>query len=140
MNERSSRSHSILILEYIQVNKDGSRKHAKLNLVDLAGSERISKTGATGRVLEEAKKINLSLTVLGRVISALGEGGNVPFRESTLTKLLKESLGGNSKTALICTTSRKAFYADESIQSLHFAKRVKKVKNKAVKSVQLSPE
>lgn len=100
-----------------------------MNLVDLAGSERIAKTGATGSVLEEAKKINLSLTVLGRVISALGDGSNVPFRESTLTKLLKESLGGNSKTALVCTASRKRFYAEESIQSLHFAKRVKKVKN-----------
>ena len=63
---------------------------------------------------------------------ALGEGGNVPFRESTLTKLLKESLGGNSKTALICTTSRKESHLEETIQSLQFAKRVKKVKNKAM--------
>jgi kinesin family protein 5 len=85
MNERSSRSHTILVLEYVQVNKDGSRKGAKLNLVDLAGSERIGKTGATGKVLEEAKKINLSLTTLGRVIQALGEGGYVPFRDSKLT-------------------------------------------------------
>ena len=68
MNERSSRSHTILVLEYVQVNKDGSKKNAKLNLVDLAGSERIGKTGATGKVLEEAKKINMSLTTLGRVI------------------------------------------------------------------------
>lgn len=140
MNDRSSRSHSILVLEYNQINKDGSKKNAKLNLVDLAGSERIAKTGASGKVLEEAKKINLSLTVLGRVIQALGEGGNVPFRESTLTKLLKESLGGNSKTALICTTSRKDCHLEETIQSLQFAKRVKKVKNKAVVSVQLTSE
>lgn len=140
MNDRSSRSHSILVLEYNQINKDGSKKNAKLNLVDLAGSERIAKTGATGKVLEEAKKINLSLTVLGRVIQALGEGGNVPFRESTLTKLLKESLGGNSKTALICTTSRRDCHVEETIQSLQFAKRVKKVKNKAVVSVQLTSE
>jgi kinesin family protein 5 len=68
MNDRSSRSHSILVLEYNQINKDGSKKNAKLNLVDLAGSERIAKTGASGKVLDEAKKINLSLTVLGRVI------------------------------------------------------------------------
>ena len=68
MNDRGSRSHSILVLEYNQINKDGSKKNAKLNLVDLAGSERIAKTGASGKVLEEAKKINLSLTVLGRVI------------------------------------------------------------------------
>ena len=140
MNDRSSRSHSILVLEYNQINKDGSKKNAKLNLVDLAGSERIAKTGATGKVLEEAKKINLSLTVLGRVIQALGEGGNVPFRESTLTKLLKESLGGNAKTALICTTSRRDCHLEETIQSLQFAKRVKKVKNKAVVSVQLTSE
>jgi kinesin family protein 5 len=81
----------------------------------LAGSERISKTGATGKVLEEAKKINLSLTILGKVITALGKGGPVPFRESTLTRLLNESLGGNSKTALICTSSRRFCHAEESI-------------------------
>ena len=115
MNKDSSRSHSILVLEYNQINKDGSKKNARLNLVDLAGSERIAKTGATGKVLEEAKKINLSLTILGRVIQALGEGTNVPFRESTLTKLLKESLGGNSKTALICTTSRADCHIEETI-------------------------
>ena len=102
-------------IEYNQINKDGSKKNAKLNLVDLAGSERIAKTGASGKVLDEAKKINLSLTVLGRVIQALGEGGNVPFRESTLTKLLKESLGGNSKTALLCTTSRKDCHLEETL-------------------------
>lgn len=140
MNDRSSRSHSILVLEYNQINRDGSKKNAKLNLVDLAGSERIAKTGASGKVLDEAKKINLSLTVLGRVIQALGEGGNVPFRESTLTKLLKESLGGNSKTALLCTTSRKDNHLEETLQALQFAKRVKKVKNKAVVSVQLTSD
>ena len=68
MNERSSRSHTILVLEYKQWNVDGSVKQAKLNLVDLAGSERIGKTGATGKVLNEAKKINQSLSTLGRVI------------------------------------------------------------------------
>ena len=140
MNDRSSRSHSILVLEYNQINRDGSKKNAKLNLVDLAGSERIAKTGASGKALDEAKKINLSLTVLGRVIQALGEGGNVPFRESTLTKLLKESLGGNSKTALLCTTSRKDVHLEETLQALAFAKRVKKVKNKAVVSVQLTSD
>ena len=77
-----------------------------MNLVDLAGSERISKTGATGQLLIEAKNINQSLSTLGRVIEALGKGTVVPFRESMLTRLLKEGLGGNSKTALICTTSR----------------------------------
>ena len=86
MNERSSRSHTILVLEYSQLNKDGSKKSARLNLVDLAGSERIGKTGASGKVLEEAKKINMSLTTLGRVITQLGEPGSyVPFRDSKLT-------------------------------------------------------
>ena len=74
--------------------------------MDLAGSERIGKTGATGRILEEAKKINQSLTYLGRVINALSNHEkHIPFRDSVLTHLLKESLGGNSKTTLICTVS-----------------------------------
>jgi hypothetical protein len=82
-------------------------KNSKLNLVDLAGSERISKTGATGQTLEEAKKINLSLTSLGLCIKALTDGSkHVPFRDSKLTMFLKDALGGNSKTALICTGSR----------------------------------
>jgi kinesin family protein 5 len=95
------------VLEYFQVNQDGSKKSAKLNLVDLAGSERVGKTGATGKVLEEANKINQSLTSLGRVISCLSTGeSHIPFRDSKLTHLLKESLGGNSKTSLICAVRR----------------------------------
>lgn len=140
LNERSSRSHTILVLEYKQLNKDGSTKSAKLNLVDLAGSERIGKTGASGKVLEEAMKINQSLTSLGRVILALSKGEQfVPFRDSKLTHLLKESLGGNSKTTLICTCRRSYAHAEESIQSLRFAKRVKTIKNKAVSNIQRSP-
>lgn len=73
-NERSSRSHTIFVVEYLQKNPDGSQKQAKLNLVDLAGSERIAKTGAKGKTLEEAKKINLSLTTLGLCIKNLTEG------------------------------------------------------------------
>ena len=116
MNDRSSRSHTILVLEYKQINTDGSIKKAKLNLVDLAGSERIGKTGATGKVLEEAKKINQSLTSLGRVINALTKAEkHVPFRDSKLTYLLKESLGGNSKTCLVCTISRLGIHYEESI-------------------------
>jgi kinesin family member 5 len=132
MNERSSRSHSILILEQIMSCKDGSERRSKLNLVDLAGSERIGKTGATGSTLKEAQNINQSLSTLGRVIEALGKGSLPPFRESQLTRLLKESLGGNSKTTLICTASRHRKHAEETLQSLQFAKRVKLVKNKAV--------
>ena len=91
-------------------------KQAKLNLVDLAGSERISKTGATGKTLEEAKKINLSLTTLGLCIKHLTEGKtHVPFRDSKLTFFLKESLGGNSKTTLVCTSSQKYAHVEESV-------------------------
>ena len=141
LNDRSSRSHTILVLEYKQLNKDGSIKSAKLNLVDLAGSERISKTGAAGKILEEAKKINQSLTSLGRVILALSTGeAHVPFRDSKLTHLLKESLGGNSKTTLICTCSQRNQHFEESFSSLKFAQRTKLVKNKAVTNIVKSPE
>ena len=136
MNERSSRSHTILVLQYKQVNKDNSWKSAKLNLVDLAGSEKIAKTGATGMLLQQAKKINLSLTQLGLVIQKLSDGDDhIPFRNSKLTHLLSESLGGNSKTTLICTCRQSPLYLEESIQSLKFAQRVKKIKNKATTNV-----
>ena len=98
MNEHSSRSHSIFILTINQSNKkEGFSKIGKLYLVDLAGSEKISKTGATGHTLEEAKIINKSLTTLGRVINNLtdGKSQHVPYRESKLTRVLQESLGGN---------------------------------------------
>lgn len=121
---------------YKQIFKNGSVQSAKLNLVDLAGSERIKKTGATGDLLAEGIKINQSLSFLGRVIQALAEGKeHVPFRDSKLTQLLKESLGGNSKTTLVCTCSRKWEHAEESLQSLQFVQRVKKIKNKAVSNI-----
>jgi len=121
-NDRSSRSHTIFVIEFTQRNTDGSQKNGKLNLVDLAGSERIAKTGATGKVLEEAKKINLSLSALGMCIKALTDGsGHVPFRDSKLTYFLKESLGGNSKTTLICTASKQLCHLEESVQTLKFA-------------------
>lgn len=109
-------------------------------MVDLAGSESVGKTGATGKVLEEAKSINKSLTVLSRVIESLGSGKLPPFRESQLTKLLKQSLGGNSKTTLLCTLSMTDGNCSESLSSLRFAKSVKKVKNNAKMEVQLSPQ
>ena len=141
VNDRSSRSHTRLVLSYRQINKDNSQKTAKLNLVDLAGSERIQNTGATGILLEQAKKINLSLTQLGIVINKLSEGDDhIPYRNSKLTQLLCESLGGNSKTTLICTTSRADRYTGESVNSLRFAQRVKKIKNKAKSNIQKSPE
>lgn len=116
MNERSSRSHTIFVIEVVQTLSDGSKKHAKLNLVDLAGSERIAKTGAKGKTLTEAKQINLSLTTLGLCIKQLTEDNNyVNFRDSKLTYFLKESLGGNSKTTLVCTCSKQAKHSEESI-------------------------
>lgn len=105
----SSRSHSIFIINVEQIskapNEEGeidncSIRKGKLNLVDLAGSERANKTGATGERMKEATKINLSLSALGNVISALVDGKtkHVPYRDSKLTRLLQDSLGGNTKT------------------------------------------
>ena len=133
MNENSSRSHSIFIINVHQLNsKDGSAKNSKLVLVDLAGSEKISKTGATGLTLEEAKTINKSLTTLGMVINALTDGrsSHIPYRESKLTRVLQESLGGNSKTCLIITCSPSIYNEAESLSTLRFGNRAKNIKNK----------
>ena len=133
MNEHSSRSHSIFILTINQNNKkEGYSKIGKLYLVDLAGSEKISKTGVTGHTLEEAKIINKSLTTLGRVINNLtdGKSTHIPYRESKLTRVLQESLGGNSKTCLIITCSPSAYNESESLSTLRFGERAKKIKNK----------
>jgi len=131
LNHNSSRSHCILILEVTQsFKKEKLIKKGTLNLVDLAGSEKVSKTGAIGLTLEEAKKINLSLSTLGNVIHALThKSEHIPYRDSKLTRLLKESLGGNYKTSLIVTCSPHSYNLDEVISSLLFAKRVKTIKN-----------
>jgi kinesin family protein 5 len=116
-----------------QTNKqEGFSKIGKLYLVDLAGSEKISKTGATGHTLEEAKIINKSLTTLGRVIYNLtdGKSTHIPYRESKLTRVLQESLGGNSKTCLIITCSPSIYNESESLSTLRFGERAKKIKNK----------
>ena len=114
MNDLSSRSHMAFILTLHQNNlRDGSAKSAKLTVVDLAGSEKVSKTQAEGRVLDEAKQINKSLSSLGNVINALTDAktNHVPYRDSKLTRLLQESIGGNSKTSLIINISPSAFNA-----------------------------
>ena len=133
MNAESSRSHSLFVLT-IQMNNtdDGSCKTGKLYLVDLAGSEKISKTGAQGQTLEEAKNINKSLTTLGKVIVALTDkkASHVPYRESKLTRILSESLGGNSKTCLIVTCSPHPFNDAETLSSLRFGARARNIKNK----------
>ena len=121
-NARSSRSHTIFVITYKQTNADGSQQQGRLNLVDLAGSERVAKTGAEGNVLKQATNINQSLTYLGTCINALTEGKpHVPYRNSKLTFFLKDALGGNSKTTLICTASKQMVHVEESVQTLNFA-------------------
>ena len=134
MNEHSSRSHSIFMITINQKNnKEGNAKTGKLYLVDLAGSEKIAKTGATGTTLEEAKIINKSLTILGMVINSLtdGKSKHIPYRDSKLTRVLQESLGGNSKTCLIITCSPSVFNESETLSTLRFGERAKKIRNKA---------
>ena len=139
-NEHSSRSHAILQLQLIYNSIDGQVRKSFLSLVDLAGSERIAKTGAEGQRLKEAQKINQSLTTLGMVIMALTTPGtkHVPFRNSKLTLILKDSLGGSSKTTLLCTASRLKRHSEESIQTLYFASRAKTIKTHAKKNIILS--
>lgn len=142
LNQRSSRSHTLFILSLDQKSLSGSTKHSRLNLVDLAGSEKVSKTGAVGQALREAQNINLSLTTLGRCIKALSSAKeeHIPFRESKLTMILKESLGGNAKTVLICAVSQKQFHVEEGKSTLKFAERAKRVQTKARTNVKRSPE
>ena len=146
MNEHSSRSHAILILRIERSIKMMTKTKVKnvkqatdriittsdLYLVDLAGSERVKKTGATADRLKEAKLINQSLLALGNVISALSDpkSTHISYRDSKLTRLLQNSLGGNSKTALIVTVSPSTYNTDETISSLFFALRAMKVQNK----------
>ncbi|KAF7670052.1 hypothetical protein LDENG_00084620 [Lucifuga dentata] len=136
MNERSSRSHAIFVVtvECSEEGPDGEDhiRVGKLNMVDLAGSERQSKTGSKGERLKEAAKINLSLSALGNVISALvdGRSTHVPYRDSKLTRLLQDSLGGNAKTVMIATVGPSQKNHDESLATLRYASRAKKIKNK----------
>ena len=139
MNEISSRSHAIFIITLEQEIHDDSnnsviKRMSKLNLVDLAGSERTRITGAKGKQLEESKKINKSLSALGNVINALTESkGNIshiPYRDSKLTRLLEDSLGGNCITTLITMISPCQSFINETLSSLCFAKRAKKIKNR----------
>lgn len=107
----------------------------KLNLVDLAGSERLKVTGATGQRLEECKKINLSLSCLGNVISVLTDRKTnsstyIPYRSSKLTRLLEDSLGGNCKTTMMAMISPAHEAFSESLSTLKFANRAKRIKNK----------
>jgi len=138
MNEQSSRSHSIFTIVVEMSTKDPTTgkemlRAGKLNLVDLAGSERQKKTGAEGALLKEGAKINLSLSALGNVISALSEGKpgkHVPYRDSKLTRLLQDSLGGNTKTLMVAAISPADYNYDETTSTLRYANRAKNIKNK----------
>ena len=141
MNQQSSRSHQIFMIEVGQKLPNGSFKRGVLNLVDLAGCEKVNQTGATGEKLEEAKKINLSLSALGNVIKALTSGADhIPYRDSKLTRLLQESLGGNYKTSLVVNCSPHPRNIEDSINTLKFAQRAKTIKNSAKANVTLSVE
>ncbi|XP_018323560.1 kinesin-like protein KIF17 isoform X1 [Agrilus planipennis] len=135
MNQNSSRSHSIFTISIEQISNKGnleSIKKGKLNLVDLAGSERQAKTGATGDRLKEATKINLSLSALGNVISALvdGKAKHIPYRDSKLTRLLQDSLGGNTRTLMIACISPSCRDYHETLSTLRYANRAKNICNK----------
>ena len=139
MNSVSSRSHAIFIINVEQMISSEENititKVGKLNLVDLAGSERIRITGAKGKQLEESKRINKSLSALGNVINALTDSKGshyIPYRDSKLTRLLADSLGGNCKTTMITTISPCHDHFSESLSSLLFAKRAKNIKNKPI--------
>lgn len=141
LNKNSSRSHLLFQLEITQKLQDDTERRGLLNLIDLAGSEKVSKTHAIGITLEEAKKINLSLSNLGNVIYALASNADyIPYRDSKLTRILQDSLGGNSKTLLIVNCSIHSYNAEETISTLLFAKRAKKIKNKVKINIKRSPE
>ncbi|CAG8501729.1 21252_t:CDS:10 [Gigaspora margarita] len=148
MNETSSRSHAVFTLLLTQKRHDAetnmdTEKVSRISLVDLAGSERANSTGATGARLKEGANINKSLTTLGKVIASLADASSgpskkgskkadsfVPYRDSVLTWLLKDSLGGNSKTAMIAAISPADY--DETLSTLRYADAAKRIKNKAV--------
>ncbi|CAG9788601.1 unnamed protein product [Diatraea saccharalis] len=147
MNETSSRSHAVFTIFFTQQRHDkttdlNSEKVSKISLVDLAGSERADSTGAKGTRLKEGANINKSLTTLGKVISALAEIASkskkskkadfIPYRDSVLTWLLRENLGGNSKTAMIAAISPADINFDETLSTLRYADRAKQIVCKAV--------
>ena len=136
MNAHSSRSHSLfaVTVERSELGADGKQhiRVGKLNMVDLAGSERIAKTGATGDRLKEATKINLSLSTLCHVISSLTDPKStyIPYRDSKLTRLLQDSLGGNTKTVMIANVGPADYNFDETMNTLRYASRAKNIQNK----------
>merc|ERR1712176_1519675 len=123
MNVDSSRSHALLFVDIVT-----RTTSSRLVLIDLAGSERVKKTGVSGAAFEEAKSINKSLSALGNVIHSLqSKSKHIPFRDSQLTYLLYDCLGGNSKALMFCNVSCEGFDVKESINTLKFAHRVRRV-------------
>ena len=138
MNAASSRSHAVISFRVSRQDLDDSegftRLVSKLHLIDLAGSERAKSTGATGARLREGASINTSLSALGNVVNALtqkGKRGHIPYRDSKLTRLLQDSLGGNAFTLMMCNISPALVNAAETLSSLRFAQRAKMIENKA---------
>ncbi|XP_061913677.1 kinesin family member 5Aa [Entelurus aequoreus] len=143
MNEHSSRSHSIFLINIKQEHVETEQKICgKLYLVDLAGSEKVSKTGAAGAVLDEAKNINKSLSALGNVISALAEGtkSHVPYRDSKMTRILQDSLGGNCRTTMFICCSPSSYNDAETKSTLMFGQRAKTIRNTASINLELTAE
>ncbi|KAK2861892.1 hypothetical protein Q5P01_001425 [Channa striata] len=143
MNEHSSRSHSIFLISIKQENVETEQKlSGKLYLVDLAGSEKVSKTGAEGAVLDEAKNINKSLSALGNVISALAEGtkSHVPYRDSKMTRILQDSLGGNCRTMMFICCSPSSYNDAETKSTLMFGQRAKTIRNTVSVNLELTAE
>uniref|UniRef100_A0A8C6PS38 Kinesin-like protein n=1 Tax=Nothobranchius furzeri TaxID=105023 RepID=A0A8C6PS38_NOTFU len=145
MNEHSSRSHSIFLINIKQEHVETEQKLCgKLYLVDLAGSEKVSKTGAAGSVLDEAKNINKSLSALGNVISALAEGTvcktHVPYRDSKMTRILQDSLGGNCRTTMFICCSPSSYNEGETKSTLMFGQRAKTIRNTASINLELTAE
>ncbi len=135
MNADSSRSHSVFMITVHQKDLQDTNKNvfAKVSLVDLAGSERVKSTGATGSTLKEGANINKSLSALGNVINALVEAGKgkgtfIPYRNSKLTRVLQDSLGGNSVTAMLAALSPAACNFEETLSTLKYANRAKAIK------------
>lgn len=150
MNSRSSRSHTVFTLHIESkgggndpnaVAQDQSFRASSLNLVDLAGSERLKSTGAEGTRQKEGAHINKSLLVLGTIINRLSSArsdvaniGHLPYRDSKLTRLLRPALGGNAKTAIMCAITPSGAHIEETISTLKFAERAKKITNRAVRN------
>jgi hypothetical protein len=140
MNATSSRAHTVIQIEFKNITTSDGKKSQKMsviNLIDLAGSEKAGQTGATGDRLKEGCNINKSLSCLGDVIKALVDKQNgknvvVPYRNSALTRILQNALGGNSKTYMICAIRPGAKFFEETLSTLRYADRAKQIKNKAV--------